>query len=64
MPFKIIHEREACIGCGACAAVCPDNWKMADDGKSDPIKTEVKEIGCNKEAADACPVQCIKIKEI
>jgi len=64
MPFKIIHDREACIGCGACAAVCPVNWKMADDGKSDPIKTEVKEIGCNKEAADACPVQCIKIKEI
>jgi ferredoxin len=62
MPFKIIVDREACIGCGSCAAICPDNWEMEGD-KSKPKKTQVSESGCNKEAADACPVQCIKIKE-
>lgn len=61
---KIIHEREKCIGCGACVAICEDNWEMADDGKSSPKKTEISanEMECNKNAAEACPVQCIHIK--
>jgi len=63
MPFKIVHDRGACIGCGACASVCPDNWVMEGD-KSKPKKTTVNEIGCNQEAADSCPVHCIKIKKV
>ena len=35
MSFKVIHERWKCIGCSACAAVSPEYWIMADDGKSD-----------------------------
>lgn len=62
--FKITQDRDACIGCGACAAVCPDNWKMASDGKSKPVKTQVDDISCNKQAADSCPVQCIHIKKL
>jgi ferredoxin len=63
MPFKIIHDKKACIGCGACASICPGNWVMEGD-KSKPKKTNVKEIGCNQEAADSCPVHCIKIKKV
>jgi ferredoxin len=59
--IKIIHDVEACIGCGACAAICPDNWEMKGS-KSKPKKTELNDLGCNQQAADACPVQCIKIK--
>ncbi|RLG21987.1 ferredoxin [Candidatus Micrarchaeota archaeon] len=62
MAWVIKHDVDACIGCGACVAICPDNWEM-EGGKSRPIKTEVEDIGCNKEAADACPVQCIHIEE-
>jgi ferredoxin len=58
---KIEHDRAACIGCGACANLCPDNWSMADDGKSKCKMTELEDIGCNQTAADACPVQCIKV---
>jgi len=61
--FKIIHNREKCAGCGACVSVC-DNWEIGEDGKAKPKKTEVEEVGCNKEAADVCPVQCIKIEEV
>jgi len=61
--FKIIHNREKCIGCGACASIC-DNWEIDENGKAKPKKTEVEEVGCNKEAADVCPVQCIKIEEV
>lgn len=61
--FKIIHERELCIGCGACAATCPANWVMAPDGKSKPKKKELTAIGCNQAAADGCPVHCIHIEK-
>ena len=61
---KIIHKRDDCIGCGACTAICPTNWEMKDDGKVSPKKTELSgnEVDCNKNAAEACPVQCITIK--
>lgn len=32
--YKIVHDRESCIGCGACASVCPKFWEMDSDGKS------------------------------
>ncbi len=68
---KIIHEVEKCIGCGACAAVCPKFWEMESDGKSHlkagkkKGKNEeltVKDVGCNKDAESTCPVQCIHVK--
>ena len=32
--YRIIHDRDICIGCSACASVCPKFWIMEDDGKS------------------------------
>ena len=32
--YKIVHDRDICIGCSACASVCPKHWFMEDDGKS------------------------------
>lgn len=72
--MKIIHEREKCIGCGTCVAICPKHWEMGDDGKSDLIgcsvnpenknqEKEVSDVECNQEAADSCPVQCIHIEK-
>lgn len=56
----IKQDYEACIGCGSCVAVCPDNWDLAE-GKAKPKRTVLKEVGCNEEAAGVCPVQCIKV---
>ena len=63
---KIILEREKCIGCGSCESLCPKYWKVVDDGKVNFLgpKEEIEEIGCNQEAADACPVQVIEIIKI
>jgi ferredoxin len=62
MSFKIIHDKDKCVGCGACVAVCPDNWEYKED-KVLPKKTKVEEVGCNQVAAETCPVSCIKIEE-
>ncbi|MBD3282579.1 MAG: 4Fe-4S dicluster domain-containing protein [Candidatus Portnoybacteria bacterium] len=69
---KVIQHRQKCIGCGTCAAVCPQYWKMEEDGKSTlkggkeaetgVFEVEVDDADCNKEAASACPVQVIEVK--
>ena len=59
--FKIVHNKDVCIGCGACASICPSNWEMKGD-KAHPKDIELDEMGCNQEAADVCPVQCIKVE--
>ncbi|MFH1402989.1 MAG: ferredoxin [Candidatus Altiarchaeota archaeon] len=59
--YIIKQTRDACIGCGACEAVCPENWKMMEDGKAKPVKTELDELGRNRDAEENCPVACIKI---
>ena len=63
MVYVITQDREKCVGCGACVALCPNNWKLAGDGKAKPIKTKVIELSCNTKAAEICPVKCISIKE-
>ncbi len=69
---KIIQEHNKCIGCGSCVALCSKFWEMTDNGKAKPINSkkngdnyelEVEAVGCSKEAAEACPVQCIMVKE-
>lgn len=59
--MKIKVDRDTCIGCGACASICPASFEMVD-GKAKEKKAEVKKITCEKEAADSCPVNAISIK--
>tara|TARA_Y100000310_G_scaffold265358_1_gene276359 strand:+ start:423 stop:611 length:189 start_codon:yes stop_codon:yes gene_type:complete len=60
--YKISNDKEKCIGCGMCVQLC-DNWELKD-GKGNPKKSKVKEIGCNEKAKESCPVQCIKVEEV
>ena len=74
MAIKIEHDRQNCIGCGACAAICPDYWSMEADGKS-RVKNakpeganETAEFGDdakepNMGAAQSCPVTVIHVLE-
>lgn len=63
MSVIVKQNHEGCIGCGACVSICPANWEMGDDGKAKPKQTEVEEMGCNQEAANACPVSVISVAE-
>lgn len=62
MTCKIEFEEEKCIGCGTCAALCPGNWEMRGE-KAMPKKTELGGVGCNRDAEQSCPVNCIHVTE-
>jgi len=57
MTIKI--DKEKCIGCGSCAAICPEAFEMKD-GKAH-VKSFGSKAKCVKEAADSCPVDAIKV---
>lgn len=65
--YKITVDNNACIGCGACASECPDNWELKemDEGYKGRPKVAVldneEDYEKNKAAMDICPVQAIKI---
>lgn len=68
---KISLDREKCIGCGSCQALCSKYFELQDDGKShimgankqDSEELEVVKLDCAESAAEACPVQCIKVEK-
>jgi ferredoxin len=61
--MKIEINKEKCIGCGTCAAICPDAFKLAGDGKAEVVVGDYsgKEALINQ-AKDACPVQAITVE--
>ena len=52
-------NKETCIGCGACAATCPNNFAMDVDGKSKAVSQEKSD--CVDAAAGGCPVSAISV---
>ncbi|QQG38975.1 MAG: ferredoxin [Candidatus Woesearchaeota archaeon] len=61
--YKIIYNREGCIGAEACVIVHPNQWYMSPDNKADFKKEQFdqEELELNVEAAESCPVKVIKI---
>ncbi len=70
---KIIHHREKCIGCGACAAICPKFFEINEKDGFATLKNakkvgenyelQVEEVDCLEEAASSCPISIIEIKK-
>ena len=68
--MKVRINREECIGCAVCEALCPDVFKLLEDGKSGIVEKFRKgnsgegEVGdelkaCVENARDSCPVSVI-----
>ncbi|MCX6097729.1 MAG: ferredoxin [Caldiserica bacterium] len=63
--MKASIDQEACIGCGACVALCDAVFRLNDEtGKAEVIPgADCGAAGCCKEAAESCPVAAITIEE-
>ncbi len=72
----ITQQRDKCIGCNYCVEYAADRWRMSKkDGKCTLIngvnrkgfytaRVGDEEFEDNKKAAQACPVNIIKVKQI
>ncbi|MEK6962865.1 MAG: ferredoxin [Nanoarchaeota archaeon] len=74
--YKIIFDKEACIGVLACSAAAAKFWIPKD--KKVELKDAVynektrmyeliideKDFAVNQEAAEVCPVEAIKVEKI
>lgn len=63
MTHKIKVDKECCIGCGSCVAICPEVFELDDEGKSRAKVDELEEPGCAQQAAEACPASCINVSK-
>ena len=63
--MKVKVNKDACIGCGACAAICDKVFEINDEGLSEAKVEEVKEEFQDevRDAADSCPTGAIEIEE-
>lgn len=53
--FKV--NKEVCIGCGTCVNLCPECFKIGEDGKSETLENH---CDCNpQEVVSECPVRAI-----
>lgn len=60
--MKVEIDRDGCIGCGLCADICPEVFRIADDGLSEVIPDESASHDKIAEAAENCPVDVIHLK--
>lgn len=64
---KIRVIQQACIGCGSCAAICPDVFEMNDEGFSevkDGMEVVTDELRNDMmDALEGCPTSAIEIYE-
>lgn len=63
--MKVNVNKDACIGCGACAAICDTVFTLDDEGLSELKKDEINEDEeqAVRDSADSCPTAAIEVTE-
>lgn len=59
--MKLKVDKDLCIGCGACQAVCPQVFEIEDDGLAGVITNDIDKT-VEEDAIDAkegCPTNAI-----
>lgn len=57
-------DQDGCIGCELCADICPEVFRMNDEGLAEaytnPVPEDAEESA--QDAADSCPVAVITVE--
>ena len=60
--YKVTVDKEKCIGCGACAAICEKVFELKKGKAQVKVKKTPEE--CVKSAETSCPVTAIKVETV
>ena len=62
--MKANIDRNGCIGCGLCPTICPEVFRIADDGLAEVYTIPIPEDEYDNaiEAQENCPVSVINIE--
>jgi ferredoxin len=64
--IKVVVDKKACCAYGLCAEICPDIYKLDDNGiayvEDKLVPEELEELA--REGCDACPQMAISVVEI
>ena len=52
-------DKEKCIGCGLCPAICEAVFEMGKNNKAQVKKGAKKDAPCIKDAIESCPTEAI-----
>ena len=63
--MKVVVNRDNCIGCGACEAICPEVFQLDDEGLSTVTCDNFDNIDQDalQEAVEGCPTSAIDKEE-
>jgi ferredoxin len=63
--MKVAIDEDRCRGHGVCLGICPDVFRLTDDGFTEVTAPEVPPglEGAVREACDSCPEQAITATE-
>ena len=77
MKYKIIYDKNNCIGAYSCVVVAPKLWEVTEEGKADlkggtlnpetgfyELIIDAEDYQTALESAEVCPVRVIVIEEI
>jgi ferredoxin len=59
MPKTPYVEQSICTGCELCEQICPEVFRMNDEGLSEVYNPQGASEEKIQDAIDSCPVQCI-----
>ena len=59
MAQEVYVDQEVCIGCGLCASIAPEVFRLSDAGVSEVHGRAGASDSTIQEAIDSCPVNCI-----
>ncbi len=77
MAYKLIYDKNSCIGAGECEAIAKNFWKVNNEGfaelkgstlnkKTGMYELEISDddVETQKIVVGSCPISCIRLEKI